>query len=98
MWFGCSATVDEETELKVLKSTGFRPIRHAMYETEVIRTSINQPDVSVFVIPIPKGKITRWDPLYFLIDDAVSSANSADTATPEYIPKTVVFINGRMSL
>jgi len=91
VWFGCSATLDAAGEKRVLETAGFRPIGNRMYHTEVIRTSIDRPDVALCVIPIPQGKLTCWDALYFLLHSATCDRR----ATPSNIPKTIVFVDGR---
>lgn len=93
-WFGCSATLDDETEKMVLKKAGFRSVGNNVYQTEVIRTSVDRPDVALSVLPIPKGKLTSWDTLYFLLLSAVSNRQP----TPQVIPKTIVFVDGRASV
>jgi superfamily II DNA helicase RecQ len=94
VWFGCSATLDTASEARVLNTAGFRRVGNRMYHTEIIRTSVDRPDVTLCVIPIPRGKLTSWDPLYFLLQSAVSDGR----ATPSNTPKTIVFIDGRRSV
>ena len=65
-----------------------------MYQTEVIRTSINCPNISICVLPLGKGKIDLWDILYFLLDVYID----LDTAVPKQILKTIVFIDSRWSI
>lgn len=89
VWFGCSATLDEKTETTVLNNAGFRQVGDNLYETEVIRTSINRPDVSISVVPIPRGQLTSWDPLYFLLDQAWENK----FPVPTHIPKTIIFLD-----
>jgi len=95
IWFGCSATIDDETERTVLLSGGFRALGSNMYQTEIIRTSIDRPDISICVRPIPKGKLTSYTMLYFLLDQC---QDSNGLATPGRIPKTIVFVDGRVSV
>lgn len=94
VWFGCSATLDKTSETRVLNTAGFRAVGNRMYQTEVIRTSINRPDVALCVVPIPRGKLTSWDSLYFLLQSAASDGH----ATPSETSKTIVFIDGRRSV
>lgn len=61
VWFGCSATLDKEAEQLVLSNAGFRSVGDRMYQTEVIRTSVDRPDVSICVLPLGKGKMDSWD-------------------------------------
>jgi superfamily II DNA helicase RecQ len=55
VWFACSATLNDEAERQVLTNTGFRSISYRIFQTEIIRTSINRPNISLYVLPIPKG-------------------------------------------
>jgi hypothetical protein len=91
VWFGCSATLDEEAEQLVLSSAGFRHVGPYMYQTEVVRTSVNRPDVAICIYSIPRGKLSSFESLYFLLD---ASTDSNNAATPDQIPKTVIFIDG----
>lgn len=92
VWFRCSATLDNEAERLVLANAGFRPVGRHLYQTEVIRTSIDRPDVSICVRPLPRGKTDSFKALHFLLDKCIGLDG---TATPEQIPKTIVFIDGR---
>ncbi|KAF1936990.1 hypothetical protein EJ02DRAFT_357830, partial [Clathrospora elynae] len=62
-----------------------------MHQTNVIWTSIDRPGVALCVVPVPRGKLTSWDSLYFLFKSAVGDGH----ATPANIPKTIVFIDQR---
>ena len=79
-------------ERLVLANAGFRPVGRHLYQTEVIRTSIDRPDVSICVRPLPRGKTDSFEALHFLLDKCIGLDG---TATPEQIPKTIVFIDGR---
>jgi superfamily II DNA helicase RecQ len=94
VWFGCSATLDSLSEKRVLNTAGFRAIGNCTHQTEVIRTSVDRPDVSISVVPLPRGKLMSWDALYFILE--LSSCNGV--ATPSNIPKTIIFIDGRRSV
>jgi superfamily II DNA helicase RecQ len=93
VWFGCSATVDDETEEFILRNAGFRQLGSNPYQTEVIRTSINRADIFLCVQPVPRGKRASYEALYFLLDESVEP--DTHTATPQQIQKTIVFIDGR---
>jgi Helicase conserved C-terminal domain/DEAD/DEAH box helicase len=90
VWFGCTATLDQATEDAILRNGGFRPLGDRPYETEVLRTSINRTDLSLCVCPIPRKQLGKWDPLFFLLDNATGPLGAA---TPEQIPKTIVFVD-----
>lgn len=94
VWFGCSATLDAITEDRVLSTAGFRRVGNNRHETTVMRTSVDRPDVSICITPLPKLKLTSWDVLWFLFANAFSDTK----ATPERIPKTIVFIDGRRKI
>lgn len=102
VWFGCSATLDDVAEDIVLKKAGFRSIGLNSYQTEVMRNSIDRPDISISVNPIPKGESTKWRQLYFLIMKAIyrEEQKGSDDETvyvwkinPQLIPKTIVFVD-----
>lgn len=89
VWFGCSRTLDQEAEEVVLQQAGFRPLGCHVYQTEVIRTSINRANISVCFLPIPRGKLSSYKALYFLLDNATVEG----APIPDQIPKTIVFID-----
>ena len=92
VWFGCSATVDEETERSLLLGSGFREVGTAPYQTQVIRTTIDRPDIAICFHPIPRKQLGNFSSLYFLLNDAIDKAKTQ--ATPARIPKTIVFVDG----
>ena len=71
VWFGCSATLDVTDTKRVLITAGFRRVGNRTHQTEVIRTSVDRPDVALSVIAMPRNKLDSWDLLYFLLVDAV---------------------------
>lgn len=51
MWFGCSATLDALGEELMLKTAGFRRVGNGrIYETTVIRTSVDRPGISLSLV------------------------------------------------
>ena len=92
VWFGCSATLDYVGERKVLDNAGFRRVGGGMHQTAVIRTSVDRPDISLSLVALPRGKVTKWGAFFFLLKNAIDS--SAEP-TPQDIPKTVVFLDSR---
>ena len=64
-----------------------------MYETRVIRISINYDNISFCVRLILRGKLGSFNKLYFLLAAAVNSENRA--AAPAQILKIIIFINSR---
>ena len=93
VWFGCITTLDKDTEEAILYYAGFRQLSNNLYETEILRTSINRTDLSLCICPIPRKQLTKWDRLFFLLDSATRPQGAA---TPEQIPKTIVFIDSIM--
>jgi hypothetical protein len=60
----------EEQEVEVLKFGGFRREGLATRELEIIRTSIDRPDISIHFLPIPPKKHASLQglcPLYAVI-------------------------------
>ena len=94
VWFACSATIDEATERTVLQYSGLRPVGPDMYQTEVIRTSIDRKDISICVRPLPRNKVTSAETLFFTIAEAVTSLE----ARPSDIPKTIIFIDSKTDI
>jgi superfamily II DNA/RNA helicase len=94
VWFGCSATLDRVGERRVLETAGFRTVGNRAYQTEIIRTSVDRPDIAIAVVPIPRGKLSSFDSLYFLLESAATDS----VATPDRILKTIIFIDGRASV
>jgi hypothetical protein len=93
--------MDAKDEAHVLDTAGFRSVGPGKYQTEVIRTSIDRPDISISVLPLLRGKLNSWDFLYFLLNQAVTehiADPTSNVATPADIPKTIVFIDGRISV
>lgn len=91
-WFGCTATMDGRTEERVKRFGGFDDT------LEVIRTSVDRPEISICIVPIPSGKLGNFDTLYFLLAKASTSISGQEhgeetTPTPANIDKTVVFID-----
>ena len=94
VWFGCTATLDAIAEQLVLKSAGFRAIGENSYQTEVVRTSIDRLDLSISVCPIPRRQLTSYNPLYFLIDEAINLKDgSANEVVVEKAP-TITGVDG----
>ena len=69
-WFGCTATLTKEQEAEVLRFGGFRKEGLEMGELEIIRTSVDRPDISLHFLPIPPRTHTSLQCLYPLLDEA----------------------------
>jgi superfamily II DNA helicase RecQ len=64
-WFGCSATLDQETLEKLQELRVFKDDFH------IIRTSIDRSEIAIVRKTIPRNKKASYNCLYFLIDDAL---------------------------
>jgi hypothetical protein len=83
VWFGCSATLDFEAERLVLRSSGFRPLGLDPHCTQLVHTTIDQLDLSFCVCPIPNGYLSSCQPLYFLLNEAVSTQKPVSDGVDE---------------
>ena len=57
VWFSCFTILNKEAEQLVFSNAGFRSIGNRIYQTKVIRTSINRPDVLICILLLSKGKV-----------------------------------------
>jgi hypothetical protein len=99
VWFACTATASAETQHVIQTKAGFRSIGDGPYQSQLIRTSTDRPNVSLVVLAIKRhmggtGK-SGYPLLYFLLKKSVD-ANGLPT--PQFIPKTVIFIDGRRKI
>ena len=69
-WFGCTATLTKEQEAEVLKFGGFRKEGLGIGELEIVRTSVDRPDISLHFLPIPPKTQASLQCLYPLLDEA----------------------------
>ncbi len=58
----------------------FRLIGDSVYETEVIRTSIDRSDISISFTAIPRGLLAAFDRLYYVLNEAIDE--ETQTITP----------------
>jgi superfamily II DNA helicase RecQ len=63
-WFGCTATLDEETWRRVRLFAGFREC------TYIIRTPIDRPDVAMIHNVVRKDDKNSFKPIQFVVADA----------------------------
>lgn len=91
VFFACSATIDRESEQFILEKGGFTAEGNNPGDLEIIRTSIDRPDISICICSIPAGKATAYELLGYLLKDAVDVDSKP---TPLKIPKAVIFIDG----
>ena len=99
VFFGCTATLNVETEEVVKKNAGFRPEGDGPDRLAIIRISVDRPDISICIGEIPRGKLTTYESLYFVdgaVDkDSCDCNNESGNCTPWSIRKTIVFLDGR---
>lgn len=81
----CSATLDPTTLEAMKKHVGIKD--RGMH---IIRTSVDRPDIAIIIQPIQKNKVSTFIDLYFILRGAVDGNKRA---TPENIPKTVIFLD-----
>ena len=93
--FAYSVTLNKKTERLVLLSAGFQAVSHHLYQTKVIKMSINHPDVSICVQLTVRKKVDLQEYLYFLLNECIDNDG---IFTPEKILKTIVFVDGRLSV
>lgn len=84
-WFACSATLDEKTLGAVIKGLGFAE------DVEVLRKSINRPELLIQTALIPKNAHKKASALRFLFD----SDPGQPVLHPSQIPKTLVFFDSK---
>jgi hypothetical protein len=60
----------------------------------VIRTSVDREDMSIIILPMPRGKQNAFEEMFFIVARGKDDAG----ACPGKIPKTIIFIDGRLKL
>ena len=88
-WFACSATLDAATLKELKQSVSFTE------DLQLIRTSIDRPEVCYIVEKIKPKKVKSFEALYFILNDSVDDKGQL---TPHRIPKTVVFIDSKHNI
>ena len=71
VFFSCSATLNVKAENAVKKFEGFHEEKTDVGQLEIIHTSVNQSDISICVFSILKKKMSSYEQLYFLLNQAV---------------------------
>ena len=74
-WFACTATLDKETYVKVMKLAGF-----SYSTTELIRTLIDQPDLAIIRGYIKRRDKNNYKALFFVIKDAFKEDEEEEDA------------------
>ena len=84
-WFACSATLDMKTLHAVIDGLGFSK------DVEMLRASINRPELLIQTTWIPKGTHKKAMALRFLFDNG----RDQPILQPSQIPKTLVFFDSK---
>jgi hypothetical protein len=93
VFFACTATLDAVTEADVCRYGGFHRVGTEPGFLEIIRTSIDRPEIGISIQPIEKGQQGSHAQLLALLHDCVDSESHA--LTPSRIPRTIIFVDGR---
>jgi hypothetical protein len=92
-WFACTATLNNITFKIVQELAGFRN------NINIVRTSINRPDLSIIREYVKRGNKKSFKGLYFVIDRAYTATSAEQriqyTPTPHRIPKTIIFLDSK---
>ena len=89
MFLACSATIDRKSEQFILEKCEFRAEGNNPGDLEIIRTSIDHPDISICICPMPAGKV--YERLGYLLKDAVDVDSKP---TPLKISKVIILFDG----
>ncbi|KAJ5557569.1 hypothetical protein N7513_003155 [Penicillium frequentans] len=84
-WFACSATLDLKTLHVIIEGLGFQK------DVEILRTSINRPELLIQTAWIPTGAHKKATALRFLFDNGPCQP----ILRPSRIPKTLVFFDSK---
>lgn len=84
-WFACSATLDLKTLHVIIEGLGFQK------DVEILRTSINRPELLIQAAWIPTGAHKKATALRFLFDNGPCQP----ILRPSRIPKTFVFFDSK---
>ena len=71
VFFSCSATLNVKAENAVKKFEDFHEKRTDVGQFKIICTSVNQSDIFICVFSILKKKMSSYEQLYFLLNQAV---------------------------
>src|SRR6266480_4609798 len=75
VFFSCSATLNVKAENAVKKFEDFHEEKTDVGQLEIIHTSVNQSDIFICVFSILKRKMSSYEQLYFLLNQAVLSSS-----------------------
>jgi len=84
-WYACSATLAPECLEKVKERLGFSDST-----LQLIRTSIDRPEIDLVIETMPRGTKGSFDSLFFTISEGVDDQRQP---IPKKILKMIIFIN-----
>jgi len=93
VFFACSATVCSETERVIRTCGGFRQEGSRIGDLEIIRTSIDRPEISINIQPIERGQQTSCEQLFAFLHNAINPETGR--LTPQQVPKTLIFLDSK---
>ena len=93
--FGCTATLDIETEVKVKLYAGFRPDGPDLFMNEVIRTPVDRPEIQLVMKKLEAKELKGERLIFSCLQEAFDEDKRFD---PSCIHKTIVFIDGKTTI
>jgi hypothetical protein len=73
VFFSCIIILDKVTKSIILANNRFKLSKTWFYQTEIIRISINKPEISFQVRIIKKGKTNKFYPLLFFVNNTIET-------------------------
>lgn len=86
-FFGCTATLDRDSQAFIIEKAGFNQSRF-----KIIRTSVDRPEISIVLQPLLRGCLRDYRRLEFLISD------DATPDTTMLVKKTIVYVDNKSQL
>ena len=74
--YGCTATLTAEQERDVKTNGGFRSEDERLSGLQVIRISVDRPEIQLVVCPIMHGRAMSYAQLYFVLNGVVHDVDS----------------------
>jgi Helicase conserved C-terminal domain len=81
------------TERGIRTCGGFRQEDSGVGDLEIIRTSIDRPDISINIQPIERGQQTSCEQLFAFLHNAINPETGR--LTPQQVPKTLIFLDSK---
>lgn len=76
--YGCTATLTEAQERDVCVNGGFRSEDGSLQGLQLIRISVDRPEIQLLVCPILGGRATSYAQLYFVLNGAIRDVANLD--------------------